>query len=363
MSRHLTMQFLAAGTAIVFLCVTLGTNILNFSTDSTLLLAKRSEHIFEMAPGTKLYADETSPLYLEPYRHEDTEKAAWKWASDVRSKRSSLISSKSSASIHAVTETSAGKQANLRTSKLAQVSSGADPCPWYGCADGSHADFSDHPQSLKVVKSKPTETKKPEKHVAKAKSQVGQNQNLLAHGYGTSNAFTVHPLTAEKNQFYGGSPKHFGSSRPVTSRSGFVDGSQAYSTDMAPAYDQDDLTSFDSLPLASPSSPESRIALAQPAGDGTLSQNIFRLPFSPPVSPPAFSRPRLMSAGAAAGLRPCPAGATSSTACRAASRRPPPSSPPAPHRPPTPVVPRNESAAGRPSRRWTRRSRTTAAST
>jgi hypothetical protein len=264
-----------------------------FSAESSALFQTSS-----IAHGTALYADESSPLYLEPYRHEDTDNVAWKWAADLRSRKSSLLAPSSlaaSTDIHASKAVAVKKQS--ATSKLAEVDSDSRPCPWYGCADGSHAYFSENEPrhiDLSEARQKPKEQVKPKSvqdpkqtvpKLSQAKKVISlatkveksvNQQKLFAHGFGTTNAFTAKPLTATKNQFYGGSPRFYGSKRPVTSSGGFVDGSQAYSVDMAPAYDASDPTSFDSIPLASPSSPESRIALAQPAGDGTLAQNLFR---------------------------------------------------------------------------------------
>ena len=251
-----------------------------FSNESRSLLDKKY-----VAGETALYADESSPLYLEPYRHQETENVAWKWAADLRSRKKSLVVPITpSASADALRSTMKQAEARKpmkrdisRTLQLTEVDSNSRPCPWYGCADGSHADFSErktsHVSEFKTPHPKEPKRIVPQEHHDKIKHNLPK---LLAHGYGTSNSFTAKPLTSEKNQFYGGSPRFYGSSRPVTSASGFVDGSQAYSVDMAPAYDMSDPTSFDSIPLASPSSPESRVSLAQPAGDGTLTQNIFR---------------------------------------------------------------------------------------
>jgi hypothetical protein len=261
----------------LILVLSISKNIQDNSNVDNLILGQTAEAIVqpgkEITEATQLYADASSPLYLEPYRHEDTDHVAWKWAADVRSRKPA----KKSPNPQVTVSKSAPQYATL---KLAQLDA---PCPWYGCADGSHADFSEHVTAPQAHKKSLASHKKAmavvqpkRKRKNENKSGDGKKQNLLAHGYGTSNTFTAKPLSVEKNQFYGGSSKFYGSTRPVTSRAGFVDGSQAYSVDMAPAHDLKDATSFDSLPLASPSSRESRIALAQPAGDGSLAQNLFR---------------------------------------------------------------------------------------
>ena len=285
----------------MILVLSVSKNIQDKSNIDILLYGQTAQSIVQ--PGkkitaeTQLYADASSPLYLEPYRHEDTDHVAWKWAAEVRSRKPAKISPtpkpKISPNPKEMDSKSGPRDATL---KLAQLDAATvNPCPWYGCADGSHADFSEHAQahtqtwagheSVKAVvqpasrqraKSVVQPKAAPREKTIEKKQGDGKQQNLLAHGYGTSDTFTAKPLSAEKNQFYGGSSKFYGSTRPVTSRDGFVDGSQAYSVDMAPAQDLNDATSFNSLPLASPSSPESRIALAQPAGDGTLAQNLFR---------------------------------------------------------------------------------------
>jgi hypothetical protein len=292
-TRHRLLVGVTAGVVATLILVSVSKSIQDHSNIDNLISGQIADSIVQ--PGkkqyaeTQLYADASSPLYLEPYRHEDTDHVAWKWAADVRSRKPANKSPTATAAKKSPTptETVAESAPQDETLKLAQLDAATlNPCPWYGCADGSHADFSEHvtaPQAFKKATVSHNSVKaglKPkEKTTIKTitKNQGGEKQQkLLAHGHGTSDTFTAKPLSVEKNQFYGGSSKFYGSTRPVTSRAGFVDGSQAYSVDMAPAHDLGDATSFDSLPLASPSSPESRIALAQPAGDGSLAQNLFR---------------------------------------------------------------------------------------
>jgi hypothetical protein len=295
-TRHRLLVGVTTGVlATLLLVLSVSKNIQNYSNIDNVLVGQAAESIVQpakmKASESQLYADASSPLYLEPYRHEETDNIAWKWAADVRSRKPAKNTPNPRATVSESTAIDA-------TVKLAQLDAATvTPCPWYGCADGSHADFSQHAitppahekalashESAKAVKLKAKSSNKANVKKQSAKGHdatpqgVKKHQKLLAHGYGTSDTFTSKPLSAEKNQFYGGSSEFYGSNRPVTSRAGFVSGSQAYSVDMAPAYDLDDATSFDSLPLASPSSPESRIALAQPAGDGTLAQNLFRYP-------------------------------------------------------------------------------------
>ena len=45
-------------------------------------------------------------------------------------------------------------------------------------------------------------------------------QQLLAHGFGTTNAFTADPITAPHDQFYGGEHRFYGADRPVIARGG-----------------------------------------------------------------------------------------------------------------------------------------------
>mmetsp|Transcript_80768 Transcript_80768/g.216569 ORF Transcript_80768/g.216569 Transcript_80768/m.216569 type:complete len:324 (+) Transcript_80768:19-990(+) len=256
--------------------------------------------------ATQLYADASSPLYLEPYRHQDVDEVAWKWAAHVRAQRSK------EAKVKKQEKTAAAK--DLVSEELAQVQSPASkPCPWYGCADGSHAnfsptenhvstpslrsshspcpwygcpdgsnaDFSDHStkvkshtnilsaqtsvteksasvvhpkvepstKSTKVILNPEKATSKPEKVTLVPKAQDAKNTKLLAHGFGTSN---------------------------IISDAGKPALSLPSAAESNPSYDHDHPTSFDEIPLADAHSKETRIALHQPAGDGALLQNMYR---------------------------------------------------------------------------------------
>ena len=205
--------------------------------------------------------------------------------------------------------------------ELAQLSK---PCPWYGCSDGSGSIFSRREpvkqQQLarvdarialaqkilsassradgkgkdkrKAVVEKEKSSAEPsvapaEKKVAKTgkpaaapvqKEAAAVNQALhLAHGYGTTNAYTAKPLRAPKNQYYGGDHSHHGSDLPVGRHEGVVRGDMPHSNDVkSSAYDFDGPTSFDSVPLAESSTFASRVAAHQPAGDGKLEYSTFK---------------------------------------------------------------------------------------
>lgn len=199
------------------------------------------------------------------------------------------------------------------------------PCPWYGCPDGSDSVFERrreakqqqhqaqqlmlakaedaklamakkilaHPvKAAKTAKAAPVKTAKasavniaeaaPVKAVKAAKinakaAPVKQQSLHLAHGYGTTNAFPARPLNAKKNQYYGRDHSHSGSSLPTTSHGGVVKGKMPYSNDVKKdVYDMDRPTSFDSIPLAEDSSFASKVAAHQPAGDGHLAYSEFK---------------------------------------------------------------------------------------
>ena len=272
-----------------------------------------------VADSTQLYAPASSPLYLEPFRHQASEESAWKWAASMRQHRAAAAKGSKLSSPNAGDRVAGGtaavksdsargvgkaKKSNAdppsaakETAAVTQLAeeSPAKPCPWYGCADGSDFDFSSTGAARKVAAPKAADAKKhvapkaadakkhvgpkaadPRKHVAPKAADSSKHQKLLSHGFGTVNTFTAQPSKAPHDQFYGGTGRFYGSSRPVTSHGGKVDGTQAYAADLAHVYDFSSPTSFDSIPLASPSTQETRVALHQPAGDGALNKNIYR---------------------------------------------------------------------------------------
>eukprot|EP00960_Hanusia_phi_P065104 765992-Hanusia_phi.AAC.3 len=119
-------------------------------------------------------------------------------------------------------------------------------------------------------------------HPISAAEKRSLKQTLFAHGFGTSNRFQAQPLDAAKNQFYGGDHKYFGSDQPVTSREGKVSAREAYANDgKTEVYELSNPTSFDSIPLASPSAFMSRVAAHEPAGVSAherirLDRNLYR---------------------------------------------------------------------------------------
>jgi hypothetical protein len=141
-------------------------------------------------------------------------------------------------------------------------------------------------------------------------SSPPQTQQLLAHGYGTGNAYKADPITAPHDQFYGGDSRFFGSRPPPVPKwahaederaarhrswrtrrhrkqhtARHVRGHEAFAADgKTPVYDLDEPHSFDSVPLASPSSFLSRVAAhfpggydsAHPTSPGKLQAKVFR---------------------------------------------------------------------------------------
>ena len=120
-------------------------------------------------------------------------------------------------------------------------------------------------------------------------------QQLLAHGFGTTNAFTADPITAPHDQFYGGEHRFYGADRPVIARAGEgsaagasapqVRAHEAFAADGKTAvYDINEPHSFDSVPLASPSSFAARVEAHFPDGydaahatsTGKLQAKLFR---------------------------------------------------------------------------------------
>ncbi len=222
------------------------------------LKAAHTGSLFQVVKGASaLYADASSPDYLEPQKHEESYQAAWKWAAKTRALRHEA-DKKVAAGAAAAHEDASQQQ------QLHEVSAKQTPCPWYGCPDGSHANFL------------PASVLKAKQQQLKLKQQQLKQKLHLAHGYGTTNAYTAKPLNAPENQYFAGDHTFHGSERPVTSQAGTVNGKEAYSNDMQPAYDLDGPTSFDSVPLAEPTSFLSRVAKDQPQGDGKLEYNEYR---------------------------------------------------------------------------------------
>jgi len=177
-----------------------------------------------------------------------------------------------------------------------------DPCPWYGCADGSDSLLAWKKQEkLKaaeqiLVQQRKTQQKAQKKMDfttdlnAKTEQLLGfptvmsPTQKLLSHGYGTSNTFKADPITTPHDQFYGGDHHFYGSDLPVFARGegshearatkSHVNAHEAYGVDAkTPIYDLDQPHSFDSVPLASPSSFLSRVEAHYPNGYDTAHPN------------------------------------------------------------------------------------------
>jgi len=180
---------------------------------------------------TKLYAAPSSPQYLEPSRHPETDNAAWTWASQMRA---------------------------------SAAHSGADVAP----------SASEKPAA------KPTAAAKaPARPQALAQAGPVRAQQLLAHGFGTTYAWQATANPNPRNVYFGGDYTFYGGEKPVTHVAGKVSGKEAYAVNMDPANDIDNPTSFDSVPLAEPSSFASRVARSQPGGGASgalLEDNLYR---------------------------------------------------------------------------------------
>jgi len=181
-----------------------------------------------------------------------------------------------------------------------------DPCPWYGCADGSDSLSAWKKQEkLKAAKQilmqhRKVQKKQPKAQVKKMDDSLDLNtkteqllgfptvtsptQLLLSHGYGTTNSFKADPITTPHDQFYGGDHHFYGSDLPVFARGegshearatkSHVKAHEAYAVDAkTPIYDLDQPHSFDSVPLASPSSFLSRVEAHYPNGYDTAHPN------------------------------------------------------------------------------------------
>ena len=196
---------------------------------------------------------------------------------------------------------------------LAEVSPGKasvkDPCPWYGCADGSDSSMAWKKKeklqaAAQILKQQQEQQRKMDATTdlnAKTEQLLGfptvesPTQKLLAHGYGTTNSFQADPITAAHDQFYGGDHHYYGSDLPVFARGegahaarntkSHVKAHEAYAADGKRAvYDLDEPHSFDSVPLASPSSFLSRVEANYPSGydtahptsPGKLQAKLFR---------------------------------------------------------------------------------------
>jgi hypothetical protein len=206
-----------------------------------------------------------------------------------------------------------GSQSKAATlTELAEVAI-KDPCPWYGCADGSDSIMAwkkkARLQAAAQILKQQKKEKEEEQHKidvatdlnAKTEQLLGfptvesPTQKLLAHGYGTTNTFKADPITAPHDQFYGGDHRYFGSDLPVIARGdgghaasstkSHVKAHEAYAADGKRAvYDLDQPHSFDSVPLASPSSFMSRVEANYPNGydtahpwsPGKLAAKVFR---------------------------------------------------------------------------------------
>ena len=184
-----------------------------------------------------------------------------------------------------------------------------DPCPWYGCADGSDSSMAwKKREKVVAAQVKLKQRKRAQRRLdqvtelnAKTEELLGfptvesPTQKLLSHGYGTTNAFKADPITTPHDQFYGGDHHFYGSDLPVFSRGegshearatkSHVKAHEAYAVDgKTKVYDFDEPHSFDSVPLASPSSFLSRVEAhypngyntAHPTSPGKLQAKVFR---------------------------------------------------------------------------------------
>jgi len=184
-----------------------------------------------------------------------------------------------------------------------------DPCPWYGCADGSDSSMAwKKREKVLAAQAKLKQRKRAQRRMdqvtdlnAKTEELLGfpnvesPTQKLLSHGYGTTNAFKADPITTPHDQFYGGDHHFYGSDLPVFARGegshearatkSHVKAHEAYAVDgKTKVYDFDEPHSFDSVPLASPSSFLSRVEAhypngyntAHPTSPGKLQAKVFR---------------------------------------------------------------------------------------
>jgi hypothetical protein len=208
--------------------------------------------------------------------------------------------------------------AQAKTMSLAELSpkqehselKGEDGCPWYGCADGSDS-WRDRKRQEKLKAAQHILKQQKKQSASSGLKSTGLNaktekllgfpsiesptQKLLSHGYGTTNAFKADPITAPHDEFYGGDHSFYGSDLPVFGRGegsyearstkSHVKAHEAYGVDGKTAvYDLDEPHSFDSVPLASPSSFLSRVEAhypngydtAHPLSAGKLQAKLFR---------------------------------------------------------------------------------------